>query len=284
MVRNVRSISNVTGVIIAIVLVVFAPHRDIEARNELGSPEDVMRKVEGRDRGNSSKSHLVLQNIRGSVTEERTLQNYTRLEDDYEARLLFVENPPNLQGTSYLIHDYSTSAGPNARADKGTDNDRIWNYLPSVGQTKRIALDEQSQKFLGSEFSFADLNRTNWQSYVLRFVKQEYMLKNGEAAWVISAVPNAQEERRTGYTKVLVYVQKSNFVIVQAVYDLQGRAGRKFMQVAQLSQIQGIWTPQKTVVTTLEPGGKRRSSKMTLRDIEYNVKLPYDFGPGELKR
>src|SRR6478735_12702857 len=81
-------------------------------------------------------------------TRERDITMATKLYDGgkTEKRIYRFLSPADVQGTSVLVFDYETKS------------DDVWIYLPALRKTRRVVSSQKSQSFMGSEFSYGDLN------------------------------------------------------------------------------------------------------------------------------
>src|SRR5690242_7216985 len=81
-------------------------------------------------------------------SRERDITMATKLYDGgkTEKRIYRFLSPADVQGTSVLVFDYETKS------------DDVWIYLPALRKTRRVVSSQKSQSFMGSEFSYGDLN------------------------------------------------------------------------------------------------------------------------------
>ena len=81
-------------------------------------------------------------------SRERDITMATKLYDGgkTEKRIYRFLSPADVQGTSILVFDYEAKA------------DDVWIYLPALRKTRRIVSSQRAQSFMGSEFSYGDLN------------------------------------------------------------------------------------------------------------------------------
>src|SRR5499426_3053543 len=114
-------------------------------------------------------------------TRERDITMATKLYDGgkTEKRIYRFLAPADVQGTSVLVFDYETKS------------DDVWIYLPALRKTRRIVSSQKSQSFMGSEFSYGDLNIPAIDDFDYTLVKQEPF--GGEACFVIDVVPKSKD-------------------------------------------------------------------------------------------
>src|SRR5580765_4817774 len=94
---------------------------------------------------------------------ERDITMATKLYDGgkTEKRIYRFLSPADVQGTSVLVFDYEAKA------------DDVWIYLPALRKTRRIVSSQRAQSFMGSEFSYGDLNIPLLDEFNYTMVKEE---------------------------------------------------------------------------------------------------------------
>lgn len=146
-------------------------------------------------------------------TRERKLTMATKLYDGgkTEKRIFRFSSPADVKGTGVLVFDYDASA------------DDVWIFIPSLRKTRRVVSSQRSQSFMGSEFSYGDLNIPSLDEFEYQSVKEEPVA--GEDCYVIDVKPKSSDTANSeGYSKKTVWVSKKKFAILKAVYfDLQGK-------------------------------------------------------------
>ena len=228
---------------------------------------EVMQQVDARDDGNSAEGNytLVLIDRRG---RERS-RNFRLYRKDYgedSKGLSLFESPPDIRGTAYLNFDWD---------DTGRDDDS-WLYLPALQRVKRIASSDTSDPFMGSDFTYADINGYELDWYDYSFVSESVDV-DGQDTWQIEFVPKPEYRERaeeaTGYSRQQLWVRKDNFVPVRGQY-WETRGNRiKYYSVNELAQVEGIWTLNRIQAVTTRNGNQEHASVLQLNGIDYNVEL-----------
>ena len=227
---------------------------------------EIMQKVDDRDDGDNVRSTLemILIDKRGHKRVRR-LRSLRKEKGPDSYSLLFFLSPPDVQDTGFMTYDYD---------DPERDDDQ-WLYLPALKKTKRIASSGKSGAFMGSDISYADLTDRPLEYYDYKLLKEDRI---GEyAVWVIEAVPNNEDEiKETGYTRVIQFIRQDNYVPIRAKIWLRRGGRKKYMEVKELAQIDGIW--MTTLMTMTTKKGKKTEHKTILRtsDIEFDQPLEFD--------
>lgn len=148
---------------------------------------------------------------KGGQSRVRQLSLATKQFGDAEKRIYRFMAPADVKGTGVLVFDYETK------------DDDMWVYLPAMRKTRRIVSSQRSKSFMGSEFSYADLNAPSLKDYDYKLVKSENA--GGEDCHVIEITPkNDGVAEAEGYSKKLYWVSKSRNVIRKGLYfDLDGK-------------------------------------------------------------
>ena len=178
------------------------------------SARDIMDKVALSRKldGSEAVIKMSIVNDKGQK-RERKITMATKLYDGgkTEKRIYRFLSPADVKGTGVLVFDYETKA------------DDVWVFLPALRKTRRIVASQRSQSFMGSEFTYADLNIPSLDDFSYKLLKEEDF--GGEPCWVIEATPKdkgiAESE---GYSKKVYWVSKKTFAVRKVVYyDLDGK-------------------------------------------------------------
>lgn len=156
--------------------------------------------------GSEAVVNMTIANDDGQ-TRQRKIAMATKLYDDgkTEKRIYRFLSPADVKGTGVLVFDYETEA------------DDVWVYLPALRKTRRIVSSQRSQSFMGSEFSYADLNVPALDDYDYKLVKEEAF--GGEPCWVIDVLPKSKDVAESdGQAKKTYWVSKAKFALRRALY------------------------------------------------------------------
>lgn len=146
-------------------------------------------------------------------SREREISMATKLYDGgkTEKRIYRFLSPADVQGTGILVFDYETKA------------DDVWIYLPALRKTRRVVSSQRAQSFMGSEFSYGDLNIPALDDFNYTLVKEEPF--GGEPCWVIDVLPkNKETADAEGYSKKTYWVSEAKRAVVRGLYyDKDGK-------------------------------------------------------------
>jgi outer membrane lipoprotein-sorting protein len=164
--------------------------------------------------------------------------------------------PAEVKGVALLVINHP---------DRSSDQ---WMWTPAIGRDRRIALQDRSTRFFGTDFSFEDLEERDVDQYEYRLTGEEAI--GGVPCWRIEARP--RQNKTSQYTLSRMWVRKDNYVPAQYENFVKDQPVRRLLQ-KDIQNVQGIWTAR-----TLEMTDLRRKSRTVLRleKLEYNVPLKDD--------
>lgn len=221
---------------------------------------NVLLKVKERNQGQDRFSKVdLVQTMSDGFVRSRTLKMYEKEYGAERKGLLYFTAPSNTAGTGLLMHSYAEVDGK---------SDDQWLYLPALRKVKRIATNSKEGPFLGTDFSFADIERMRISDYQYQFMGEQKL--NDSTVYVIEAsTADGTENPRTGYNRRMVYVDPDKNIIVKDEFYREGRMVKVFTAVA-VSQISGFWTVTEARMDNLADGGHTR---LIRRDTQYNQSL-----------
>jgi hypothetical protein len=228
---------------------------------------EIMQRVDERDDGDRSVRELEMVLIDKKGGERvRRIRSWSRDEGEDVLSLLFFMSPADVQDTGFLTYDYD-----------GDRDDDQWLYLPALQKTKRIASSDKSGSFMGSDFSYADLTEREVNRYDWTLMKDDVVVR-GEPCWQIQGVPNTPEEiEQTGYTKMIVFVRKDNYLVVRALSWLEKGGRLKYMDATKVEQIDGIWVATEMQMTTKRGKTTEHHTLMRTHDVRFDQDLDPDL-------
>ncbi|MGJ3242533.1 MAG: outer membrane lipoprotein-sorting protein [Opitutales bacterium] len=102
-------------------------------------------------------------------------------------------------------------AGTTLLAKEDEDGSVVsWLYLPALGVANRITGESQSGAFMGSDFSYEDLQKESTTDYEYTLVNEDRV--GDVPAWKIVAMAKSPGRKRiTGYSRRILYVDKENY-------------------------------------------------------------------------
>ena len=223
-------------------------------------PRQIMEEVQRRQRSESQHYEGTLEVIGSGnrIATKRWVFDRLGAFGDSKAVLRFTA-PPEVKGVGLLIVNHP---------DRASDQ---WMWRPEIGREQRIALQDRSTRFFGTDFSFEDLEERDVGQF-------DFKLGGDEAgAWKVQSIPKKSSQ----YTHSFLWVNKDNYTIVKAEsYNKKGLV--RSIDYRDFEQAKGIWTAR-----TIEVHDVTRNSRTILKydKLEYNVPMKdADFTLDALRR
>jgi hypothetical protein len=223
-------------------------------------PRQIMEEVQRRQRSESQHYEGTLEVIGGGNRIAIKRWAFDRLGSfgNSKAVLRFTA-PPEVKGVGLLIVNHP---------DRASDQ---WMWRPNIGREQRIALQDRSTRFFGTDFSFEDLEERDVGQF-------DFKLEGGEGgAWKVQSIPKKSSQ----YTHSFLWVKKDNYTIVKAEsYNKKGLV--RSIDYRDFELAKGIWTAR-----TIEVDDVTRNSRTVLKydKLEYNLPMKdADFTLDALRR
>lgn len=161
--------------------------------------------------------------------------------------------PAEVKGVALLVVNHR---------DRASDQ---WMWTPAIERDRRIALQDRSTRFFGTDFSFEDLEERDVDQYDYVLLGDDTL--DGFSAWKIQSVP--KQAKSSQYTKTVVWVRKDNYAFARIESYVKDEAIRR-LNYRDLQSVQGIWTARQLEMTDLRRGSRTR---LTLDKLYYNVPM-----------
>jgi len=162
-------------------------------------------------------------------------------------------SPPEVKGVALLIHNH-----PERSSDQ-------WMWTPAIERDRRIAMQDRSTRFFGTDFSFEDMEERDVDQYDYSMLGSETL--DGAACWKIQSVP--KQSRTSQYTRSIVWVRKDNFVVVRLDNFVKDDVIRRLTYSA-IENIQGYWTAKQLEMSDLP---RHTRTRLTLEQVKYNAPM-----------
>lgn len=164
--------------------------------------------------------------------------------------------PAEVRGVALLIVNHP---------DRPSDQ---WMWTPAIERDRRIALQDRSTRFFGTDFSFEDLEERDVDQYDYALLGEEAV--DGAACWKIQST--AKPTRSSQYTKSVAWIRQDNYAFARIDFYVKDQVVRR-LKYSDIRNVQGIWTARETTMTDL-----RRPSitRLALDKIEYSVPFNHE--------
>lgn len=240
------------------------------AATSLTDPRVIMQKVYDREDGNHSvmdmEMILIDKNGDQRTRQVKSFGRDTGADGKDKEGIMFFLSPADVKNTGFLSYDYY---------DDNKDDDQ-WLYLPALKKVKRIASSDKSSNFMGTDFTYADMNERHTKHYDYKLIKEDML--NGDKVWMIEAIPITEKEKEeTGYSKSIFFVRQDNFLVIRALSFVEKGNKLKYMDVKKVEQIDGIWVASEMTMTTKKDKETLHQTLFKLTNIQFNQPQPADM-------
>ncbi|MEY4550475.1 MAG: hypothetical protein RL685_6670 [Pseudomonadota bacterium] len=162
--------------------------------------------------------------------------------------------PPDLAGAGFLQVQ-----------NRNRDDDRHL-FLPALKRSRRISGNLRSSAFMGTDFSFADLDRRDLRNSDAKLLGTEDV--GSSACYVIDLVPRRGDAQ---YSHVELWVRKDNFLaLITKMYD-KSNVHAKTFEARAIRRVSGKWFIAKSQMTNHKTG---HTTQLELQSIVVNSQLP----------
>jgi outer membrane lipoprotein-sorting protein len=189
---------------------------------------------------------------KGKISDKRWTMERLGAHGQSKAVLRFTV-PAEVKGVALLIVNHP---------DRASDQ---WMWTPAIERDRRIALQDRSTRFFGTDFSFEDLEERDVNQYEYALSGDETI--DGAPCWKIASTP--LQSKSSQYTRSFVWIRKDNYAFARIENYIKDQVARR-LDYSNIQNVQGIWTAKQLEMTDVRRGSRTR---LTLDKLEYNVPL-----------
>ena len=226
----------------------------------------IVAESENRSRSKSQQYEGTLEVIGASSKVSIKRWEYRRIGSFGASKaILRFTAPAEVKGVALLIVNHT---------DRASDQ---WMWTPAIERDRRIAVQDRSTRFFGTDFSFEDLEERDVDQFDYKLAGEDTI--DGAACWKIESRP--KQSKSSQYTSSLVWVRKDNYVVAQIEDYTKDKLVRR-IHYSDIQNVGGIWTPR-----TVEVYDANRKSRTVLKleKLEYNLPMKdEDFSLEALRR
>jgi hypothetical protein len=213
-----------------------------------------MEEAQRRSEAKSYQYEGLLQafDAKDKVTEKRWTFERVGSHGQSKAVLRFTA-PGEVKGVALLIFNHP---------DRASDQ---WMWTPAIERDRRIALQDRSTRFFGTDFSFEDLEERDVDQYDYSMLGNDTIA--GAACWKIQSTP--KKSRSSQYSRSIVWIRKDNYAPARLDNFVKDDVVRR-LDYSFFENIQGIWTSRQLEIAELRRGTRTR---LNLQQIKYNLPM-----------
>ena len=209
---------------------------------------------------------MILRNRQGEESVRQMRSSTLEVEGDGDRTLIVFDEPRDVQGTAFLNFTHTTG------------NDDQWLYLPALQRVKRIASNNKSGPFMGSEFAYEDISSQEIEKYTYRYLRDEVL--DGTPTFVIERIP---VDPRSGYTRHVAWYDEGEYRLQKVDFYDRKEELLKTLTYHEYSQhLDRFWRAQRMEMVNHQTG-----KSTTLQWGEYSFRTGLeenDFDQAALRR
>ena len=217
---------------------------------------EVAENVENREAGDTTHAlvEMVLVEADGEA-KSRIIEQYGRESNGLSSNVIVFHRPASVEGTRFLSIE---------RADRDDDQ---WIYLPALGRVRRIAGSEGGNSFMGTDFSYDDLQGWELEDFSYELLRREEVGRWN--TYVVEATPLPGAD--VAYSRIVHFVDPETWIPVRI--ELYGEDGEvsKVNRVGRIETVQGYPTIIENTMENLRTGHR---TELRVTNFAYNENLP----------
>ena len=209
---------------------------------------------------------MILRNKQGQESIRVIRSKTLEVDGDGDKSQTIFDEPRDVKGTALL--SFTHKEGP----------DDQWLYLPALKRVKRIASDNKSGPFMGSEFAYEDITSQEVEKYTYKFLRDDTL--DGLDVFVFERYP---VDKKSGYTRQIIWLDKEHYKERKIEFYDRKNALLKTLVFNDYHQyLDKFWRAHDMYMENHLTG---KSTKLIQSDYEFNTGLTdRDFDKNSLKR
>ena len=167
---------------------------------------DIMKENDKQFNFETEESTMTMELINSSGRKRtRSVKRYSKRDENKNTSMLIrFLSPADVRGSAYLSVEHSAN-----------DESRYL-YLPALKKARRISAGEDSDNFMGSDFTYEDLDNIDFDKYSFKLLGSESL--NSVECHKVEVTPVGESKKTSGYSKRIYFVDKKTYVIHKIDY------------------------------------------------------------------
>ncbi|HBE92875.1 MAG TPA: outer membrane lipoprotein-sorting protein [Gammaproteobacteria bacterium] len=209
---------------------------------------------------------MILKNKQGQESVREIRSRTLEVDGDGDKSMTIFDKPRDVKGTALLSFTHKT--GP----------DDQWLYLPALKRVKRIASDNKSGPFMGSEFAYEDITSQEIDKYTYKFLRNDTL--DGLDVFVFERYP---VDKKSGYTRQIIWLDQENHKERKIEYYDRKNALLKTLTFADYNLYLDKYYRAHDMYMVNHQKGK--STRLLQTNFNFDIELTdRDFDKNSLKR
>ena len=229
----------------------------------------IAKEADSRDSGfvdHTNDVVMILRNKQGQESRREIRSKTLEVDGDGDKSLTIFDEPRDVKGTALL--SFTHKVGP----------DDQWLYLPALKRVKRIASDNKSGPFMGSEFAYEDITSQEVDKYTYKFLREDTL--DGMEVFVFERYP---VDKTSGYTRQIIWLDKEHYKERKIEYYDRKNALLKTLTFTDYNQYLDTFWRAHTMYMENHQTGKSTTLKQDNYQFQTGL-TDRDFDKNSLKR
>jgi hypothetical protein len=202
------------------------------------------------------------------VTEKRWVFDRTGSHGNSKTVLRFTA-PAEVKGVALLILNHP---------DRASDQ---WMWTPALARDRRVALQDRSARFFGTDFSFEDLEERDVGQFSYKLLGEESLV--GAPCWKLESQP--KQTKTSQYGSSQLWIRKADYVLLRLDHFRPEHGKEQLVrriEYSSIAEIQDIPSAQKIEVTDFTRNSR---TLLVIDKLRYNLPVKdTDFTVEALRR
>jgi hypothetical protein len=191
----------------------------------------------------------------GKVRRTRRITTKIKRKDGVVRSFVEFQSPADVAGTRFLSVE-----------ERGNDAEQFI-YLPAFKKVKRVVGSQRSKSFMGTDFSFSDLDGREVDDAEWNSLPDETI--GGQPCFVIEGVPKSKDAE---YGKTIFWVHKQHLVPMRIdFFDTDRKTVLKRFTVKRLEKKSERWLATDAVMATLD---KHTATRLQVLEVDLQSNIP----------
>ncbi len=209
---------------------------------------------------------MILKNRQGDTNTRYIRILGLEVPGDGDKSLSIFDEPADVRGTAMLTYSHKT------------EPDDQWLYLPALKRVKRIASDNKSGPYMGSEFAYEDIASQELEKYTYKYLRDEIF--EGAACFVVERIP---VDENSGYKRQVVWIDKAEYRPLKTdFYDRKDALLKTLINKGYKKYLEHQWRPDEMFMENVQNG---KTTRILWKSYRFRTGLvDKDFQVDDLKR
>jgi hypothetical protein len=205
--------------------------------------------------GSDFKARVIMKLI--SKGGQERIRELTMLRKNYgetggeQKYFMYFFQPADVKDMTFMVYKYPAK-----------DDDR-WLFVPAINMVRRIAAQDKSSSFVGSDFTYEDISGRDVEDDTHSIEKEENI--RGKDCYVIKSMPKKQD---VDYSYKFSWIDKASYLpLKEEFHDKKGELYKAF-SADEIKDVKGFPTATKRTMKNLQSGHR---TEVTYLKADYNI-------------